>query len=194
MGRGKRDVPLNDQVYEALAAWSKERPDVRTPSFFVTTNGKVKELSDRAVDKLIRKYADQAGLTVPAGRQERKANAQILRNTFAVRLFHEEIAQDKAIAILGITDPQSINRYINAAKNPPPMPEPSDTEKLDTRPKIVKLISRAFPTKPKIAKPVIKIKGPIVPSPEEVIFGRDHVIEDISKHINREESVLIFGL
>jgi hypothetical protein len=46
--------------------------------FLNTTKGKVKELSDRAVDKLIRKYAQQAGI-------RKKVNAQILRNTFAVR-------------------------------------------------------------------------------------------------------------
>jgi energy-coupling factor transporter ATP-binding protein EcfA2 len=189
-GGRKRDIPLNDQVFEALAKWSKERPDVRCPAFFITTKGKVKELSVRVVDKLIRKYADQAGV-------KRRVNAQILRNTFAVRLFQEEISAEKAIAVLGISDPQSINRYIQAAKNPPTEPRRSvagsDLVHVDTRPKLVKLITKAFPTKPKVAKPVSELKGPIVPEPGEVVFGRDGVLADIKSNLSENQPLLLIG-
>jgi len=187
-GNRKRDIPLNDQAFEALAKWSKERPDVRCPALFITTKGKVKELSDRAVDKLIRQYAGRAGI-------KKTVSAQILRNTFAVRLFSEEISKDRAVAILGITDPQSIERYISAAKAPPPpeIPGPKELEHIDTRPKIIRLISKAFPTKPKIAKPVTELKGPIIPSPEEVVFGRDSVIADIKSNLAKNQPVLLIG-
>ncbi|MFH1684548.1 MAG: tyrosine-type recombinase/integrase [Candidatus Margulisiibacteriota bacterium] len=188
-GKRKREIPLNEQVFEALAKWSQERPDVRCSHFFITTKGKVKKLSDRAIDKLIRKYARQAGIP-------RNVNAQILRNTFAVRLFSEEIPSDKAKGILGITDPQSINRYIQAAKQPPPQPEipkPEEVDHVDTRPKLARLISRVFPTRPKLAKPITDIKGPIIPSPTEVIFGREGVIEDIKSSISKSEDVLLIG-
>ncbi len=185
-GSRKRQIPLNDQIFEALAKWSKERPASRSSAFFVTNKGKVKELSDRAVDKLIRKYADQAGV-------KRKVNAQILRNTFAVRLFQENITFAKASEILGISDPQSISRYINAAKKPLPKLEQKDVEKLDTRPAVVKIISKAFPTKPKVAKALTAIKGAIVAPPEEVIFCREHVVAEIKQHIGRNESVLAVG-
>lgn len=188
-GARKRDIPLNDQAFDALAKWSKERPDVRCPYFFITTKGKVKGLSDRSVDQIVRKYGKRAGI-------EKKVNAQILRNTFAVRLFTEEISVDKAIVILGITDSESINRYIQAAKQPPPQPEipkPEEVEHLDTRPWFTKLISKYFPTKPKPAKPVTEIKGPIVPSPEEVVFGREGTIEDLKSSLNKKQSVLLIG-
>ena len=181
-GNRKRDITLDEQAYEAIARWSKDRADVKNNAFFITTKGKVKELSDRAVDKLVRKYADQAGL-------KRKVNSQILRNTFAVRLFSKEIGIDKASAILGITDPESINRYIKAAKSP----SPQIPEHIDTRSQPAKIISKIFPTKPKIAKPVSELKGQIMPNPEEVVFGRDRVIEEIRSNLNKNQPVLLIG-
>jgi energy-coupling factor transporter ATP-binding protein EcfA2 len=181
-GGRKRDITLDEQAYEAIAVWSKERADVKHNAFFITTKGKVKELSDRAVDKLIRKYADQAGI-------KRKVNSQILRNTFAVRLFSREIGIDQASAILGITDPESINRYIKAAKSP----APQIPDHLDTRPKLAKAISRIFPTRPKVAKPTTAIKGPIIPNPQEVVFGRESVIEEIKSNIGRNNPTLLIG-
>ena len=181
-GNRKRDITLDEQAYEAIARWSKERADVKHNAFFITTKGKVKELSDRAVDKLIRKYADQAGL-------KRKVNSQILRNTFAVRLFSKEISIDKAASILGITDPESISRYIKAAKSP----TPQIPEHIDTRPKLAKAISRIFPTRPKVVKPVTNIKGPILPSPEEVNFGRESTVEEIKSCLNKKQPVLLIG-
>lgn len=188
-GNRKRDIPLNNQVYEALARWSKERSDCRSAAFFITTKGKQKELSDRAVDKLIRKYTDQAGI-------KKKVNAQLLRNTFAIRLFNEEISIEKASAILGISDSQSINRYIKTSKQPPPEVEtyhlPS-TEHLDTRNKVIRAVSKMFPSKPKQAQQKLNIKGPIATNPEEVIFGRSGTIKEIQSHLNHKQSVLLVG-
>src|SRR5271157_4015707 len=81
-GNRKRTIPLNDQAFEALAKWSKERPTGKVPELFVTTKGALKDLTSRGVDYLIRKYAEQAGI-------KKRVNPQILRNTFAVRLFSE---------------------------------------------------------------------------------------------------------
>jgi energy-coupling factor transporter ATP-binding protein EcfA2 len=184
-GSRKREILLNDQVYEALAKWSQERPGKKTNHLFVTTKGAVKDLSARMIDHLTRKYAEQAGI-------KKKVNAQILRNTFAVRLFSEDISVDKASAILGISDSESINRYIQAARNP--APQPTETlKKLDTRPFLNRTISKIFPTKPTLAKPVSDIKGPIIPNPEEVIFGRESMIEDIKSNLNKKQPILLIG-
>ncbi len=61
-GNRKRAIPLNDQVFDALAKWSKERPSGNISELFVTTKGALKDLTSRGVDYLIRKYADQAGI------------------------------------------------------------------------------------------------------------------------------------
>jgi energy-coupling factor transporter ATP-binding protein EcfA2 len=181
-GNRKRDIKLDEQAYEAIARWSKERADVKNNYFFITTKGKVKELSDRAVDKLIRKYADMA-------RIRRKVNAQMLRNTFAVRLFSKEVEIGKASAILGISDPESINRYIKAAKSP----APQVPEHLDTRPRLAKALNRLFPTRPKVVKPVSVLKGPITASPDEVIFGRESIIDNIKSNTSKGSSTLLIG-
>jgi site-specific recombinase XerD len=104
-GIKQRRIPLNDQVYESLAQWSKERINAFCSNFFLTTKGKVRPLSVRSIDKIIRKYAKRANLKGPI-------NATILRNTFAVNLFTEEISVSEASQILGITDSKALNRYI----------------------------------------------------------------------------------
>jgi len=186
-GNRSRTIPLNDQTYESLARWSKDRPDSKSNHFFITTKGEVKDLSARAVDKLIRKYADQAKI-------KRRVNAQVLRNTFAVRLFKEEISLDKATAILGITDPQSINRYIQAAKQPAPAPTtPKELKHVESQSKMARLASNVFPTKPKIAKPMSDVKGPVIPNPEELIIGREGTIEEINFNLTKNRSVLLIG-
>jgi energy-coupling factor transporter ATP-binding protein EcfA2 len=185
-GSRKRVIPLNDQVFEALAKWSKERLGGKNPALFVTTKGEVKELTARGVDYLLRKYGEQAGI-------KKAVNALILRNTFAVRLFSEEPSVDKASAILGITDPESINRYIQASKRPPAPEITEKLERIDTRPALVKAVSRVFPTKPKIAKPVSDLKGPIIPDPGEVVFGRESVIDDIKSNLKKGQPVLLTG-
>jgi len=188
-GSRKREILLNDQAFEALAKWSQERPGKKTNHLFVTTRGAVKDLSARMIDHLTRKYAEQAGI-------KKKVNAQILRNTFAVRLFSEDISVDKASAILGISDSESINRYIQAAKNKLDVSNEARSEamaKLDTRPFLNRTISKIFPTKPTPAKPVTDMKGPIIPNPEEVIFGRESMVEDIKSNLNKKQPVLLIG-
>ena len=188
LGSRQREIPLNDQLFDSLAKYSKERPDVSNESLFLTTKGKVKSLSARSVDQIIRNYAGKAGIG-------HKVNAQVLRNTFAVRLFSEEISPAKASAILGITDSESINRYIQAAKNPVPenIPTHEELQHVDTRPKIVQIISKLFPTKPKPARKLSELKGPIVPNPEETVIGRASIIEDIKSNLNKEQPVLLYG-
>jgi hypothetical protein len=186
-GTRKREISLNDQVYDALAKWSKERPDKRTSALFVTTKGQVKDLSIRSVDHLIRKYAEQAGI-------KKRVNSQILRNTFAVRLFSEETAIDKASAILGISDSESINRYIQASKRPAEeVSHAKEIERIDTRHPLIKKISKMFPVKPKPASPVIEVKGSMVPILDDVIFGRESVVAEIRSDIAKGQSVLLTG-
>jgi|GEM_PF-862101 len=186
-GNRQREIPLNDQAYEALAKWSRERVDNHSSALFITNKGELKELSHRSVEHLIKKHAEQAGI-------KRRVNTLILRNTFAIRLFSEEVSKDKAAAILGISDYESINRYAQAAKQPPKIEVSSkDLDKVDTRPLVIRFASKIFPTKPRVAKPINEIKGPITPCPEEVILGRDSVIEDIKSNLTKNQSVLLHG-
>ncbi len=95
---------------------------------------------------------------------------------------------------MGISDLESVNRYIRASKLPPARVEITENlEHIDTRHPLVKAVSKMFPTKPKAVKPTTEIKGPITPSPEEVIFGRDNIIADIKADIAKGQSVLLTG-
>ena len=186
-GNKQRDVPLNDQARDVLSRWSRERADAQVRSLFLTNKGRVKELSARSIERIIQKYAAQAGI-------KRRVNANILRNTFAVRLFSEEISKDKAAAILGISDYESISRYALAAKQPAKIElSAEDLEKVDTRSFLSKFIFRLFPASPKIAKPLNKMKGPIIPTPEELVFGRENTIENVRLLLAKDQPILLIG-
>jgi len=187
-GSRQRNIPLNGQVYEALAKWTKSRPASASDFLFLTTRGEIKQLSHRGVDKTIRKCASIAKIKY-------NVNTLILRNTFAVNLFKSEISLTKAFEILGITDSESINRYVQAAKaeSHPILLKPEDMITTDTRPAIKKVISKVFPTEPKIIQPLLDIKGPIIPDPETIVIGRDTVIADIKSNMKKNISTLLKG-
>ncbi|MBN3033753.1 MAG: tyrosine-type recombinase/integrase [Candidatus Saganbacteria bacterium] len=175
-GQRARELVLNDQAYEALARWSQERPAGRSDALFVTERGRIKKLVARGIDKHLRKYARMAGI-------RRKVNTQLLRNTFAVRLFSRATSIDEASAILGIVDPVSINRYIKAARSP----LPRVPEHVDTRPRLAKALGKVFPAKP---RPAVVIAERPAPS-AEATFGRDGVIAELKGEIGRGGSVLL---
>ena len=202
-GNKARTLPMNDQVFEALAAWSEERVDCATDAFFITQKGTPSSLSDRSIDSIIRKTAKQAGIT-------RKVNARILRNTFAVRLFGTGIDLSDASEILGIRNHSAIQRYKDAYEHdtlgiqdessthettskPIINAVSTDLSELDTRNSITKFMSKLSPSRPKQAKILSHIKGIIEVHPEETIFGRVGVIRDLKSSLAKTQSVLVAG-
>ena len=185
-GKRGREIALNDQAIDALNNWLKARPDSNITNLFITTKGQAKRLSARSVDNLIRKYAGEAGL-------KRKVNAQILRSTFAVKLFQQNIPTTQATAILGISDPESIRRYINAEKVILTAQTAQKLNELDTRSTASKLITKLFPAKLISKKKETDIQIPMIANPEETIFGREHEIAEIRRILNNKHSVLITG-
>jgi hypothetical protein len=187
-GKRERTLDLNNQVYEALSNWTNQKSKTPLLNLFITTKGKANGLSARSVDNLIRKYAAQAGI-------KRNVNAQILRTTFAVRLFQQEISTAEATRILGISDPESIKRYIDASKSQPTphLESASKLDHLDTRPKLTKFITNLFSRKPAITKKTSTLNVPITANPEELIIGRDGVTKEIAKILKRNQSLLLSG-
>lgn len=184
VGARSRDIPINDELLDALTAWSHERIDNHSEALFVTQKGKLDRLTSRGIDKLLRKYGLEAGIKQPI-------NAQILRNTFAVRLFSKETTIDNASAILGNTEPKSIRRFMKAAKAEKDGKIPvQDLEKLDTRPKIIKHFSKLVRRKPKESK-IIPLIAPS--EKEEITVGRDSVLSEIRENISKELATLLVG-
>ncbi len=180
-GKRPRVIDLNDQAFDALAKWSKERPDSQSPHFFLTTKGKLKELSGRSVDHVLRKYGKQAGIASPV-------NAVLLRNTFAVRVFQTGISESDAAKLLGISDAPSLKRYQLSAVTKTPETN-AEAPVPDTRPALVKFFAKLFPLKPKTAK----ILGDKTTHDDDVIFGRDHLIAALRASLNKGQSVLLKG-
>jgi hypothetical protein len=183
-GKRERQLPLNDQAYEALASWTRARIETPCEILFITIKGKVQGLSIASIDKMIRKYANQAGIN-------RKINSKTLRNTFAINLFNKEITTKEAGKLLGISDYESIKRYREAADNPA-LKKIVDLEQTDTRTTTEKLVSKFLPIKAKPQKARTKIKE-ISTNPEEIIFGRDTLIKDIQSSLTKTQSTLIIG-
>jgi len=183
-GSRKRDIPINGELFEALTAWSRERIDNPSEALFVTSKGEPKRISPRAIDKIIRKYAFDAGIN-------KLINAHILRKTFAVRLMAKETSIDSASNILGVTDPKSIRRYIKAAHSEKESHIPvQDLEKLDTRPRIIRHITKFIQRKPKEAH---VIKPQTVSDKEEITIGRNAVLSEIRENLSKELSTLLVG-
>jgi len=235
-GTRVREITLNNQIFEALARYCKERPvcapkTEATPSkpkatttknkpaasaekpasaataLFLTNKGEIQPLSARSIDHLLRKYGTLAGI-------QQTVNAHVLRNTFAVRLFKEQVSAKTAAEILGITDYSAIQRYASAssahvnksteAKNSAaPLPT-SKVPVRDTRNPATRFLSKLFPIKPppdKLNQPpscidqtqLSALNGQISPNPEELIFGRKKLVDSIRVDLSRERSVLLVG-
>ena len=171
-----REIPLNDEVFTALTNWSKIRLDCQLDYLFITLRGQPGPMSMRNIDKLIKKYASQAGI-------ERLINAQILRATFAVRFLKKQSSIEHALYILGLTSLKGLNRYLKAAK------ENNQTlEHLDTRPLVIRQIAKLWPQKPKQAR-VLKVVAK--EGQGDVTIGRDGIIEKIKHDLNQGVSILL---
>lgn len=188
-GKRARELPLNDEAYNALLYWNKHRPKTPVSLFFLTEKGEVKGLSDRGLDHILRRYGNQAGF-------QKKISAQVLRGSFAVRLFEQGITLKEASHILGISDFESLKRYQEAAHPSEDRPKqtPKETvEHLDTRPAFTRLVSKLFPKDNCHPLP----EGVAQNSPEqpdsEKTFGRDSIIEETSHLLNQGASVLLSG-
>lgn len=185
-GKRQRTLPLNDETYSALVEWNNRRPKTPSPYFFLTEKGKVKELSERGLDHLLRRYGLQAGF-------EKSISAQVLRGSFAVRLFEQGLSLKEASQILGITDFDSLKKYQLAATPGHSITEEPAHEKLeqlDTRPAVTKLLSKLFPAKTPTHSPVAVTP---LTMDSHTIFGRDKVLKETVHALKQGQSVLLTG-
>ena len=187
-GTRSRDIALNDQAYEALAKWSKDRPDTPIKNMFITVRGKVNKLSERNINKLIHKYADSAQL-------KKAVSANTLRNTFAVSLFNKGMNKEDVANLLGITDSKTIQRYERVSKQPDEKiissEELETLEAIDTRNLGEKLVARILPTSPKATR---ELTGkPVNLDPETIIFGRTHQVQELTLALASGQSMLVTG-
>lgn len=189
-GKRTRALPLNDEAHDALAKWSTARPQTPCEFFFLTTKGKVKGLSARGIDHLIRNYGHDAKLSTPI-------SAQLLRGTFAVRLFKQGLSLKEASKILGIHDFESLKRYQLAAQvSLPHSNAPADVthalNQLDNRSSTTKFFNRVFPATPTDVDSLTETPSISVPT-KDLLFGRERQAKDIKSMLNKGQSILLTG-
>jgi len=178
-GLRQRAIKLDEQTYEALAAWSKERPTVRSAALFIASKGERGGLKDAAVEKVLRDHGRRCGL-------RRELTATLLRDTFAVRLLAQKnIAIGEAAALLAFTSAESIDRYIKAGT----APLAKIPEHPDNRSGLRRLMAKWFPVKPKPARRVVDAAVPA----GAALFGRESVLAAIKSDLTRRNSVLLTG-
>jgi energy-coupling factor transporter ATP-binding protein EcfA2 len=177
-GKRPRTLPLNDPTYDALCVWSKHRVSAPTDHLFLTTKGRLSVLSERSIDHIIRKHAQDANLS-------HTVNAQTLRNTYAVHLFKANTPDDKAAELLGFADKDSLQRYSSSAKAT--ADKKHNPEALDTR----TIIDKVFQPEPKQAQ--ILTTPNDIDIPPEVIFGRNTLIEEIRSSIYHNKPTILIG-
>ena len=95
-GRKERLVPLNLKARKAMQNWLQVRPETaENDAVFIalenSTNG---SLSDRSIQRNVRRFGEQAGLPnlIP----------QVLRHTFAKNLVDAGVSLEKVAALLGV--------------------------------------------------------------------------------------------
>ncbi len=185
-----RTIPLNPQAKEAVARWLTERPSTTTEALFLTNKGKLKELSVRSIDHILRTSGQEAGIEIPV-------TTLLLRSTYAVNLFSEGATIKQASDLLGISDYNTLHKYQALAQGDrkPKLlqEEPGPVSQLETRPVVTKVLNDIFPVKPHPVKKLSSLKIELRPDPAETIFGRDHIIKEIRAYLNKGQSILLTG-
>ncbi len=108
-GHKGRMISLNVQAKEAVSKFLQERPVVQIETLFLTNKGTLQGLSSRSVDHLLRKGGEAAGIEAPV-------TPQLLRNTYAVKLFQAGATHKQVSKLLGITDYNTLCKYQKMAQ------------------------------------------------------------------------------
>ena len=189
-GKRKRAIPLNEETYDALVKWNNARPKSPCEFFFLTNKGKVQGLSKRGIDHLLRGYGHDANISQPV-------SAQLLRTTFAVRLFKKGLSIKDAAVVLGIQDFVSLKRYQDAAQNPP-NPPPAITineaiTQLDNRPTSSKLLNKLFPLDTPTTSALGDLSIDKCVITRDILFGRERLAQDIRRMLDKGQPILLTG-
>ena len=115
-----RAVQLSPVLKNILSAYLASRSDDKAALFIrygrkAHVGAKV-QVSPRTVERLVQRHAVAAGLT-------QQVTPQIIRHSFAVRLFHSGIAVDIAQSLLGYAHESSVVAYQRHTKQPRQLPE-----------------------------------------------------------------------
>jgi len=103
-GGKQRTVPLNSDARKALQDWLAVRPDCESDVIWVAVEGEPDGLSGRAVQRILQRYAQEAGLE--------ELTPHICRHTFAKNLVNSGAGLEKVAALLGHSNLNTTRLYI----------------------------------------------------------------------------------
>lgn len=92
-GGKQRNVPLNAEARKVLQEWLAVRPETNDDSVWVAVEAEQAGLSKRGVQRILERYAAEAGLE--------EFTAHICRHTFAKNLTNQNVGMEKVAALLG---------------------------------------------------------------------------------------------
>jgi site-specific recombinase XerD len=105
-GRKERWIPLNYKACRALKSWLDARDSVPSDALFITKFGK--GLGPRAIQQLVGKYLDEAGI--------RGASVHTLRHTFATHHVAQGTSLRTVQEVLGHADLKTTSIYVQLAQ------------------------------------------------------------------------------
>ncbi len=103
-GEKQRDVPLNAEARKALQEWLAVRPQTENDLVWVAVEGEHEGLSGRAVQRILQRYAQEAGLE--------ELTPHVARHTFAKNLINSRVGLEKVAALLGHSNLNTTRLYI----------------------------------------------------------------------------------
>ncbi len=92
-GEKQRNVPLNAEARKALQEWLAVRPQTPSPFVWVAVETGFQGLSGRAVQRILKRYAEEAGLD--------EITPHTCRHTFAKNLVNQGVGLEKVAMLLG---------------------------------------------------------------------------------------------
>jgi integrase/recombinase XerC len=103
-GSKQRTVPLNTEARKALQEWLDVRPVTGSEHVWLAVESGSDGLSGRAVQRILQRYAQDAGLE--------ELTPHICRHTFAKNLVNQEVGLEKVGALLGHANLNTTRLYI----------------------------------------------------------------------------------
>lgn len=103
-GSKQRTIPLNTEARKALQHWLEVRPSTASDFVWVAVEGEQDGLSGRAIQRILQRYAQEAGLD--------ELTPHICRHTFAKNLVNQEVGLEKVGALLGHANLNTTRLYV----------------------------------------------------------------------------------
>ena len=103
-GGKQRNVPLNTEARKAMQEWLDVRPASPSDSIWVAVESESQGLSGRAIQRILQRYAQLAGLEL--------LTPHVCRHTFAKNLVNQDVGIEKVAMLLGHANLNTTRLYI----------------------------------------------------------------------------------